>query len=327
VPVKMIWNSGGHGGYDSLPGECEVYGGKPGLGGEGFNGLDDCYLTLRTLAFFDDALRGKPDPSPGFTFFRDWVPYGGKGTNDEQYGSAPAFPLPASTTYTLSGTNALVTAGATAGSASFINPPGGVPPAYTETSNFTGPQSAPRIPLPPMEQPGQNVSFTSQPFAAPLVSVGVPSARLRLSHAAPTDLVFFGKVFDVAPDGSSTLIHRLIAPVRVPAAQVSAPIDIKLLGFAHRFDAGHAVRLTLASTDATSYNNKVADQITVATGAGSTFTLPGVLAAAVTATGPVAAPPATRGGGPLPATGGAPETALAALGLLALAGLLRRRRA
>ena len=26
VPVQMVWNSGGHGGYDSLPGECDVYG-------------------------------------------------------------------------------------------------------------------------------------------------------------------------------------------------------------------------------------------------------------------------------------------------------------
>ena len=29
--------------------------------------------------------------------------------------------------------------------------------------------------------------------------------------------MFFAKVYDVAPDGDGTLIHRLIAPVRVPA--------------------------------------------------------------------------------------------------------------
>ena len=86
VPVKMIWNSGGHGGYNALPGECEVYGG--GTGGADYKELDDCYLTLRTLAFMDNALRGTPDPSPGFTFYRDWVPYSGKGANDEQYGAA-----------------------------------------------------------------------------------------------------------------------------------------------------------------------------------------------------------------------------------------------
>ncbi len=94
-----------------------------------------------------------------------------------------------------------MTSGATAGSASFLNPPGGLPPAYTETANFTGPKASPSIPLPPPEQPGQNVSFTSTPFENDFESVGVPSARLRLSHASPQDLIFFGKVYDVAPDG------------------------------------------------------------------------------------------------------------------------------
>src|SRR3954464_11203099 len=199
VPVKMIWNSGGHGGYDSLPGECDVYG--RGTGGSDFTGLDDCYLSLRTLTFLDSALRGIPDRSPGFTFFRDWVPYGGKGANDEQYGDAPAFPVARATTFRLSGTDALTTGAATAGSASFVNPPGGVPPAYTETSNFTGPQSSPQNPLPPTEQSGQHADFTSTPLPQGLVSVGIPSATLRLAHKTPGDLVFFGKVYDVAPDG------------------------------------------------------------------------------------------------------------------------------
>src|SRR3954469_19969446 len=191
VPGKMIWNSGGHGGYDSLPGECDVYG--RGTGGADFSGLDNCYLSLRTLAFLDDALRGIPDSSPGFTFFRDWVPYGGKGANDEQYGTAPAFPVAGSTVFTLNGSDKLSRSGesiASEGSASFVNPPGGVPPAYTETSNFSGPASSPRNPLPPTEQPGQHADFTSTPFPQGLVSVGIPSATLRLAHTTPGDLVF-----------------------------------------------------------------------------------------------------------------------------------------
>jgi ABC-2 type transport system ATP-binding protein len=255
------------------------------------------------------------------------VPYGGKGANDEQYGDAPAFPIADTTTFTLSGSDALVTSGAAAGSASFANAPGGVPPAYTETSNFTGPQSSPKNPLPPSEQPGQNVSFTSKPFATDLISVGIPSARLRLSHAAPTDLVFFGKVYDVAADGTATLIHRLIAPVRVPAADVGKPVDIKLLGFAHRFAKGHAVRLTLAATDATSYNNKVPDQITVTTGAGSTFTLPGVLANPPIDLSGDTPPTVSRPTGQLPATGFDPLLPLVATGLLAVALAVRRRTA
>ena len=130
------------------------------------------------------------------------------------------------------------------------------------------------MPLPPLEQPGQHVDFTTAPFPGELVSVGVPSAHLLLSHASAKDLVFFGKVYDVDASGTATLIHRLIAPVRVPAAEVGQPVDLKLLGFAHRFAKGHSARLTLAATDATSYNAKVPDVITVRS-AGSTFTLPG----------------------------------------------------
>ena len=325
VPVKMIWNSGGHGGYDSLPGECDVYG--RGTGGPDYRGLDNCYLSLRTLAFLDESLRGIPDSSPGFSWFEDWRPYSGDTARSIPYGGAPAFPVNGSTVFTLSGSTALTTGPATAGSASFVNPPGGLPPAYTETSNFSGPKSSPQNPLPPTEQPGQHVDFTSSPFAADVISVGVPSAHLRLSHAAPTDLIFFGKVYDVAPDGSATLIHRLIAPVRVPAGSVGTPVDLNLAGFAHRFAKGHAVRLTLASTDATSYNNKVADQITVTSGSGSTFTLPVVLQARQ-APPPIRPVPAPRapGSGQLPATGGEPLLALTGALLLGLVAVARRRR-
>jgi ABC-2 type transport system ATP-binding protein len=90
-------------------------------------------------------------------------------------------------------------------------------------------------------------------------------------------MVFFAKVYDDAPDGSTVLVHRLIAPVRVPAGAVGKPVVLKLAGFAHRFAKGHQIRLVLCSTDQTSYNSKVADVLTVKTGRGSTFTLPGRL--------------------------------------------------
>ncbi|MDP3713427.1 MAG: CocE/NonD family hydrolase [Mycobacteriales bacterium] len=326
--VKMVWNSGGHGGYTSLPGECEVYGG--GTGGEGFAGLEGCYLTSRTLAFFDSALRGKADPFPSFSWHRDWTPEATGASNASQYAAAAAYPAMPSTTFTLSGTDALVTAGATTGSAMFLNPPGGQPAAFTETSNFTGDGTDPRQ---PSEQPGQSVSFTSEPFATDTESVGVPSATLRLSHVAPTDLVMFGKVYDVAPDGSSELIHRLIAPARIPTAALESPVTIQLLGFAHRFDAGHSVRLTLAATDMTSRNNLVADAITVTTGPGSTFSLPMRAAAAAPPVvtppaGPPAVPPAAPPAAPsptLPSTG-LPATLPAAAALLVVAGVAVRRR-
>jgi predicted acyl esterase len=323
VPVQMIWNAGGHGGYNSLPGECEVYGG--GTGGADYKGLDDCYLTLRTLAFFDHWLKGRADPSPGFSWYRDWLPYKGSGPSN-QYGDAPAFPLTGTRTYTLSGSADLVEGAGTVGSVQIVNPPGGLPAAYSETSNFTGPSSLPQVPLPPSEVPGQHADFTTAAFRAAVDSVGIPALHVTLSHVAPTDLVLFGKVYDVAADGTATLIRRLIAPVRIPSAALSKPVDIKLLGFAHRFAAGHRLRLTLATTDATSYNSKTPDVITVATGAGNTLT---VNAQNVVVVPPPKAPPPTPSPTlpTLPITGLPAALPSAALGLLAVVLLARRTRA
>ena len=126
VPVGMIWNSGGHGGYSSQPGECEVYDGRDRTVAQ----LDRCYLTLRSLRWMNHWLKGRPGGrGPGFTWYRDWVPYAGRGPADEQYGAAPAFPRRAATRFALSGAARLVVPGATArpGQPSFVNPPGGSP--------------------------------------------------------------------------------------------------------------------------------------------------------------------------------------------------------
>jgi ABC-2 type transport system ATP-binding protein len=322
VPVQMIWNSGGHGGYDSLPGECEVYGG-------GTTGLNDCYLSVRELNFFDHWLRGVKDSAPGFTWYQDWTTYGGKGAADEQYGAASAFPAMPDTRFTLSGTD-LLAPGKTpsAASRSFINPPAGLPAAYSETSNFSGPKSSPNLATTSQEIPGQYVDYTSAAFTSDVVSVGIPSAHLHITNVNTRDMVFFGKVYDVDATGAATLIHRFISPVRVPAANATKAVDIKLIGFAHRFSKGHKVRLVLASTDLTSYNAKVPDQLTVATGGAdpSSFSLP-------TSRAPFAAPPGVKGvktpgsgGGSLPTTGTDAALPLLALGLLCGAALVTRRR-
>ena len=268
VPVQMIWNSGGHGGYTSAPGECEPFDGQ-GSAKE----FEHCYLPLRVLQFFDHYLKHRGSRGPGFAWFRDWKKYDGHGPTNV-YAHARRFPLRGATTYELSGSDALVTSGATAGSATIVNPPLGTPAAYTETPNFTGPDSSPRNTAPPTDVPGQFASFTSQPFDHRVISVGVPQLRLSLSHTAPTDLVVFAKVWDVAPDGSATLIHRLVAPARIPTSRLDKPVTIKLLGFAHRFRSGHAVRVTLCTTDDAYYNNQSPDTITITTGPSARFRLP-----------------------------------------------------
>lgn len=279
VPVSMIWNSGGHGGYSSQPGECETYDGVRRSVAQ----MDRCYLSLRSLRWMNAWLRGSTGRAqlglrgPEFTYYRDWVAYTGSGADDEQYGVGQLRPGRGGTVYTLSGSGSLVAPGkpVTASSATLLNPAGGVPSAYTETSNFTGPDASPSAQdLPPTEVPAQFAAFTSKPFAEPRVSVGIPTARVRIAGLAGQDLVFFAKVYDVAPDGSQTLIHRLISPVRVPAAAVGKPVDFALAGFAHRFARGHSVRLVLCTTDLTSYNAKLANVLTVTTGAGSSLRLP-----------------------------------------------------
>jgi ABC-2 type transport system ATP-binding protein len=336
----MVWNWGGHGGYNSQPGECEVYGGgtgapDPSPAGEG---LEDCYLTARTLDFFDRHLRGEGGSAPGFAWYRDWVEFAdgsdGDYAADEQYGTAAAYPAMPSTEFTLSG-EALVPGGGEVadGEVQLLNPLGGQPASYSETSNFSGPSSNPNLAGPPTDLPGQSASFTSPAFGDAVESVGVPTARLRLSHAAPTDLVLFGKVYDVAPDGTAELVHRMVAPVRVPSDALDEPVDLNLIGFAHRFEAGHQVRFVVTTTDLAYRNNPVADVVTLATGAGSTFSLPLPAGTVVPpAVGPVEpveptpAPPAAAPVGRLAETG-APAL-LPALAVLALAAaaVARRRR-
>jgi ABC-2 type transport system ATP-binding protein len=273
IPVSMIWNSGGHGGYVSQPGECEAYDGTDRVVEE----MDACYLPLRALRWMNYWLRGKGSPGPSFTYFRDWVAYNGSGPDDEQYG-VKRFTLGGGTTFALDGTGSLLAPGEGVpelANALIVNPPGGVPAAFTETSNFTGPMSSPYLgDLQPQEIPGQFAAFTSEPFADPVEVVGIPSAHLAITNSNGQDMVFFAKVYDVGVDGSAELIHRLISPVRVPAEAAGEPVDLKLAGFAHRFEAGHSVRLVICTTDLTSYNAKVTDLLTITTGGQSTFTLP-----------------------------------------------------
>jgi len=295
IPVGFLWNDGGHGGYNSRPGEGEEFDGVARTPAE----MDHDTIPLAQLGWFDHYLLGLDVPVVGFSWFRDYAANTATPTGASAYTSAPALPVMPATTYRLSGTDALTTGAAAAGSPSFLVPAGGQPAAYSETANFTGPDSSPSLQgVPPTEQPGQNVAFTSPPFAVDTESVGFPAAHLHLSHLNPlTDAVFFGKVYDVAPDGSAQLIRRLVAPVRVADGALGAAVDMKLLGFAHVFAAGHRVRLLLASTDASYKVPGIADQLSVVTGGPdpSTFTVP--QRPLVAAPAPAATAPSTAAAG------------------------------
>ena len=293
TPTRLVWHQGGHG-YTDQAGEGDLFNSDQ-------SDPDQKYLPQQMLAWFERWLRGNTavDTGAQFSYFQDWVPY--TYTNDPSvlpYASAPDFPVGNPQTFWLSGSSDLVpsTGTPTAGSATFVNPPNsgldaapltGFPQpgvSFTECSNFQQPGSTLPIPvpnncppLPPSDPPGTFAAFTSPPVAVDSASVGIPTAHLHLSSLNPpgnTGLLLFGKVYDVAPSGSTELIHRLIAPFRAPGG--GGTVDIYLDGIAHLFPAGHSVRFELAATDSTSINNKIADTITITTGGPdpSSFKLP-----------------------------------------------------
>ena len=79
---------------------------------------------------------------------------------------------------------------------------------------------------------------------------------------AALDVVLFGKIYDVAPDGTKTLVHRLVSPVRV--ADLSQPVHINLPGQIHRYAAGHHLQFLLATTDNGYIGSKATHVLTIA---------------------------------------------------------------
>jgi predicted acyl esterase len=269
TPVKMIWQSWGHsGGGTPAPGELDMA--HPATSYEG----------QRVAAWFAHYLKGREvSTGPRFSYFRDWVPYSGIAT--PAFGTSSHFPVGAAQPLYLSGSNALVTAktSVTPGSATYANLLGATPTSYSEASALQGSQVPDGV-TPPYDTPGTFASWTTTPLAADVVSVGVPTLTLHLSSAVAQQsqaagpggqLLLFAKIYDVAPDGTQTLVHRLISPTRV--ADVTKPVTIELPGVVHRYAAGHQLRVVVAATDAAYRNNAVVTPVTVTTSPGD----PGVL--------------------------------------------------
>ena len=261
TPVKMIWQSWGHsGGGEPAPGELDM--GDPTSSYEG----------RRIARWFDRHLKDRDvRTGPRFAYFRDWVDYEGIAT--PAYGRAAAYPVGGTQRLFLSGGDGLVTdRGAVAtGSATYANVAGETPTSYSEVSALQG-AAVPDGITPPYDTPGTFASWTTRPLAAPVESVGVPRLRLHLSSdvaeqtqaAGPAgQLLLFAKIYDIAPDGTATLVNRLVSPARVP--DVREPVDIELPGVVHRYEAGHRIAVVVAATDAAYRNNKVVTPVTVTT--------------------------------------------------------------
>ncbi len=264
VPVKLMWQSWGHSGGDS------TQTGEFGLKDPGAN-----YQTREFLQWFDHYLGGaKPAPKLDFTYFRDWVQY--KGDATPAYARAGSYPVGSEQKLFLSGSDALVpdSGSVAAGSASFTTPAAGAPLSYTETSALDQSQ-------PVTDAPGTFAEFIGTSLPQNLDVVGVPTADVTVSAptfenaasaaGAPGELTLFFKLYDLKPDGTVVLAHRLIAPVRV--ADYTHPLHVELPGIVHRFPAGDRIALTIAASDAAYRGTNVVGPVTISTSPAS----PGVL--------------------------------------------------
>jgi predicted acyl esterase len=269
--TKMIWQSWGHSGLAPAPGELDM------------RHPEQSYEGQRVIAWFQRYLEDRPvDTGPEFSYFRDWVSYSDIAT--PAYGSSATYPAGGSQQVFLSGSDRLVTSkrAVVPGSATYANLAGEVPLSFSEVSAVQG-DPVPNDLTAPYDTPGSFASWSTTPLAAPVVSVGSPRLTLHLSSAVAAaaqsagpagQLLLFAKIYDVAPDGSITLVNRLISPARV--ADVTGPVTIELPGVVHRYEAGHVLRVVVAATDAAYRNNAIVAPVTVLTSpaAPGTLTMP-----------------------------------------------------
>ncbi len=267
TPVRMIWQSWGHSGSTPAPGELDFAAGS----------LRDSYLGRRFLDWMDHYVKGDRSApvGPRFAYFRDWVHYD---TSPDRAGTAiekayvekGRFSEKPTASLYFTGSDGL-TADASqvvAGSTSYANT-GSAPTSYSETSGVEGST----VHQDPYDAPGTFAAFTSKPLARAVALVGSPRLTLHLQAPAAAaaqqadpsaHLVLFAKVYDVAPDGTTTLQHRLVSPVRVK--DVTKPVQVTLPGVVQRFAAGHRIQVVVAASDAAYAGNPLVQPVTVTTG-------------------------------------------------------------
>ncbi|MFG3281960.1 CocE/NonD family hydrolase [Streptomyces sp. NPDC048111] len=257
--TKMIWQSSGHSG-GQVAGELNLAQGN----------LETSYTGRRILAWFDRYLGKKKhtDTGPAFAYYRDW---------QSGYGEAAKVP-PLSQKVYLSGDGKLVDNRAKVASGSRTYTNWAVPTSHSESS------LAGSIGLPdpaPYDTPGTYLGWDTDPLNAPVDVVGSAKATLKVSSPearrtqrsgdAADKLVLFAKLYDVAPDGTKTLVRRLVAPVRVP--DVTRPFTVTLPGIAHRYEAGHRIEFAVAASDDAYLGNKGIKPVTVVSAPADTGTL------------------------------------------------------
>ncbi|MDI6103872.1 alpha/beta fold hydrolase [Actinoplanes sp. NEAU-A12] len=226
TPVKVAWFTGGHD------------------GGAGPTSDSDRVKFL-TVQWLDHYLKGEGEaPGDDFTFSRVAgfsALDRGLVTNGYSTDAYPGLSGTGSTEITLQGAAQQV-----------ANPPNGNPGAISSMPGLTGRLSSVLSGGIALDVPGQHAVFESAPLTTAAEVSGSPTLRLRV--ASPTgEAVVFVKLYDVDPNGTATLSAGLVAPVRLtglPAVLDQAqPVTVTLPAVVRQIEAGHTVRVTVATSD------------------------------------------------------------------------------
>jgi ABC-2 type transport system ATP-binding protein len=162
----------------------------------------------------------------------------------------------------------------TSGSQNLVTAPAGLP---TNLTNFDAIGGT----LPDKNLPGTYASWQTPALTAAVDVVGSPSLTVKLSapvaaltsDAGPAgQLSLFAKIYDVAPDGTATLINGLVAPFRV--TNPALPVHVVLPGIVHQFAAGHRIEIMVAGGDLNYRGGLLPNPVTIDPGAGQVLTLP-----------------------------------------------------
>ncbi|MCX6462340.1 MAG: alpha/beta fold hydrolase, partial [Pseudonocardiales bacterium] len=122
--------------------------------------------------------------------------------------------------------------GVPAGPQVVLRPAGGNPAAITSLPGVGGALGSVggRLTAATAELPGQSARFATEPLDAPLLVTGAPRVRVSVSGVPGQpggEAVLFGRLFEVTPDGTRTLLGSAVAPFRTA---VPATVDVTLPG-------------------------------------------------------------------------------------------------
>ncbi|MGY1914743.1 alpha/beta fold hydrolase [Blastococcus sp. SYSU DS0973] len=228
TPVKVVWFAGGHDASSSDRQRQE--------------------LRDQIAGWFDWHLRGQgEDPGTGFEFpaptglgaTTGRVQGGGQTVAAEAYPGLDGAEPATRRSVTVSGPVQPV-----------VTPAGGTPAALTTVPGLGALTSA--LGGSTAEIPGQYAAFDSAPLEEAVEVVGASTVDLVVASPSGS-ATLFAKLYDVGPDGATTLPGGLVAPLALTGLSTdpTAPtrVGVTLPGIVHRFEAGHRMRVLVSSTD------------------------------------------------------------------------------